>query len=359
MKYQMMIRSRPNLDESIPDKHNGFMAALAKIKEGWGLAVKERPRLKDKKLWSEFGTSVSLKGFLGTGVKGEVRYMRRETIAFYIEKFGEKYADEGINDDYFTLTFDPHKVNYHALVQTALPQYLVAFVPYEGNICDEEFGHLDFDEWRKLPTRGGVYRISPVSFWDGELCRRAFNLTPQQVEKKVTGRVEKVSLLCDGILIVASSKILNLKDADDINRRLKPLLTGTSVPPPTEAVGRALDEAQAKQAKREEAGPSNKKATKQKPDGKGHMLALPRAVINAMMFLELSDEKVIDERAALKAEELIAAILKKTSEEERVVLRIVLKEMIQEERAYKSRPEVLEFLADFMDNLGLPEDDTD
>ena len=74
---------------------------------------------------------------------------------------------------------------------------------------------------------------------------------------------------------------------------------------------------------------------------------------------ELSDEKVIDERAALKAEELIAAILKKTSEEERVVLRIVLKEMIQEERAYKSRPEVLEFLADFMDNLGLPEDDTD
>ena len=361
MKYQLMIRSRPNVDESIPDKHSGFMAALAKIKDGWGLIGSERPRLKDKKLWSEFGTGVRLKGFLGTGIKGEVRYMRRETIAFYKtdKDHGEKYVDEGKNDDYFTITFDPHKVNYQALVQTAFPQYLAAFAPYTGEIGDAEFGHLDFDEWRKTPgagERAAVYRIYPVSFWDQELCRRAFRLTPQQIEKRTSGNVEKVARLGDGVLIVASSQILNLEDADDINHRLKPLLTGKPVSLPSKKLRIALDEAK-KQAERVKVKPSKKNSVEQKPERSGHMLALARAVINAMMFLELSDGEVVDNRAALKAEELIAANLQKTTEVERAALRIVLEEMTMEERAYKSRPEVLELLSDFMDNLGLPDEE--
>jgi hypothetical protein len=76
-----------------------------------------------------------------------------------------------------------------------------------------------------------------------------------------------------------------------------------------------------------------------------------------MMFLELSDDNTIDPDAAVKAEESIAAELQNSGQLERAALRTALRQLRTEAKANQAGPEVLEFLDDFMDSLGLQEEE--
>jgi len=72
--------------------------------------------------------------------------------------------------------------------------------------------------------RDGVYRINAVNYYDRELCQRAFNLSPEQIVERLDGKVESVSLLSDGVMLIYSSKLLERDELEKIDAKVKALL---------------------------------------------------------------------------------------------------------------------------------------
>ena len=91
---------------------------------------------------------------------------------------------------------------------------------------------MDWDAGdRNVDYRHGVFRIHPVSFFDRQLCERAFGIQPETVASRLTGKVERVGLHEDGVLIVASSRALPLPAADQVSRDVWAALGGRSPTP--------------------------------------------------------------------------------------------------------------------------------
>ena len=87
------------------------------------------------------------------------------------------------------------------------------------------------------------------------------------------------------------------------------------------------------------------------------MKALARIVIQVAMFIEMSDDDVLDLDSAVRTLEGIAQELGSTGQEERTVLREAIVELIDEEMAglgaARPRQEVVGFYKSFMENFGL------
>lgn len=211
MKYEVLLRSRALRDESIPAKHERLLAGLRQIAPPWGLGDAAGPPAPDP--GSELIAQVKLTPFLGKGIRGEVVY-----------QFRRDFRDEGSADDFLSLTFNPEKVDYAAFVDGAFPKYLSALDAYRGELGDAEFTHLDFDAARKVDFRRGVFRIHPVSYYDKQLCLRAFELEPDEIVARLVDRCERVTRHGDGVLVVLSTKPLSLADADQETRAMRQLL---------------------------------------------------------------------------------------------------------------------------------------
>jgi hypothetical protein len=216
MRYKLMLRCRVNPEQTIEEKHAEFMAGLLKMTNTWAPITKDLPDAPDP--GANLSADIKLLKYFGKGIRGEVSYKYRGQHLL---------EDRGANDDYFYLEFNPEKVDYECLIKESLVQYMEAFNPYLSFIENKDFGHIDFEEWRKIGFRKGVYRINPVQFVDRELCRRAFNRSPEEVVDTLKDRVEQVSVILDGVLIIASSKVLSLEEADEVNKKLKPLLVNS------------------------------------------------------------------------------------------------------------------------------------
>jgi hypothetical protein len=85
----------------------------------------------------------------------------------------------------------------------------------------------EFDRWRESEHKGrnGVFRIWPVNFWDAELCRRGFGLTPDQVVRRVAAHVESAQVFNGGAMVTITSQILPGDEIAQIDGRIRPLLT--------------------------------------------------------------------------------------------------------------------------------------
>jgi hypothetical protein len=176
MKYKLMMRSRPDPGERIADKHNRFLDALARMPKPWGASSKVRPQAGEP--GSSFATYVDLTKLFH--LRARARYANR----WYLRDTAE-------HDDYFTLEFNPEKVEgYASLALVGVERLIAGFNAYYLEIKDERFTHKYFDAWRKTgyDDRDGVSRLSLVNYFDAELCRRAFGLTPRQV----CGRLSKL-----------------------------------------------------------------------------------------------------------------------------------------------------------------------
>jgi len=204
-----MIRSKPNGD--IVDKHESFMLHLSRLPNEWGIKVTSVPEVKDP------GTlprrEVKLSKYMVKGVKGWVSYQNRK---FYEEK--------GRYDDYFILEFNPEKHDYHVLAMECFSSYIQSFHGYVGEIADEEFIYLDFEQERQGDSRDSVYRVFPVSFFSDELCHKAFGLTMEEVAKRLVKHVQKISLESNGVLVISTAAPLALEEAIATSDKLKALL---------------------------------------------------------------------------------------------------------------------------------------
>lgn len=212
MKYDLMIRSRGNPEKPYEEKHERFFARLRELPGPWGMMGQESPSAPS--CGREIAADSPLGKLLGKGIRG---------FAYYRYRYPGLGEDISMNDDFVTLTFNPEKVDYQSLICQALPAYIEAFDGYLAEIRDDGLFDDDFEAKRKLKTedRETVYRVHPISYFDRLLCRRAFDRTPEQVAAHLSGKIEEVRLLHDGVYLIGSSRPLPLAEADKLSWDMK------------------------------------------------------------------------------------------------------------------------------------------
>ncbi len=154
-----------------------------------------------------FGNGLSaifrLNKFLKNGIKGEVIYTYR-----------------GINsreiDDRIYLEFNPIKINFDELINTVFKQYIDSFDPTEASIFNKEIVQYDYENRSKYDLTKFI-RFYQVFFWNQRYCEKKLGISLLEFKNKISNHVEKVELFKDGIIVIASSKLLTLKESNDIN----------------------------------------------------------------------------------------------------------------------------------------------
>jgi hypothetical protein len=176
----------------------------------------------------ELQVNADLTPFLPSGAKGTLSYVFR----------GREYLrDEGHYDDCLFVDFDSTRVDYHEFVTSVFPAYLRAFTPYRAAIVlDDKLALEDWEEIVQLRQRTGkdvdgrdsVFRISPVAYFDRELCRRAFEATPEELVDALEESFEKAEVFQDGLLIAASFELLDREGVVEADARARRLLATVS-----------------------------------------------------------------------------------------------------------------------------------
>jgi hypothetical protein len=81
------------------------------------------------------------------------------------------------------------------------------------------------------------------------------------------------------------------------------------------------------------------------------MKHLASAVVDALVFLQLSEDDVVDPDAAVDLTESLTAVLRECSMPERNALKAVIDEKLAEEKNTGASAETLEFYETLMDNV--------
>ncbi|MDH3972871.1 MAG: hypothetical protein OEV42_01210 [Deltaproteobacteria bacterium] len=85
------------------------------------------------------------------------------------------------------------------------------------------------------------------------------------------------------------------------------------------------------------------------------MDALARALVNAMAFIELSPEDVIDFDSSIQAMEMIVSELKDATPQEITSLKVALEAQHKIQKETGARGDILEFYKNFLESTGLEE----
>lgn len=222
--YEIELRHRARTNESHQDLHRNFMGAMSRYDAPWGYKDREMPKA------PEFGENltsvVELRALSGKNRKSYICYLYRSDTHL---------KDKAQFDDIAFIRFESQKIDTRDLFQQVFPAYIEAFGCYRAAIASSDFDlrNADWDRvvelcnssGKDVDGRDGVYRFHPANFFDRELCRRAFDLTPEQIVKRLEGKVEKASMLNDGVLIIYSTKLpATREEYEQIDREIKPLL---------------------------------------------------------------------------------------------------------------------------------------
>lgn len=218
LSYILMARSRARVEDEIVAKHARAVDVLRRVPPPWGPTPHDPLPLGRWGGRERFRREVNLTGRLGKGIEGEISFCGRDWV--------DEHGDDAQGDDYLTLEFGPAQSGYRALLYEALPAYVEAIDAYSATVEDAETMHADFERWRQSSETGrhGVFRIQPANYWDRELCRRAWALTPEEVVVRLGEHVESARVFHDGALVVVTSEVLPTAESERIDGRLRPLL---------------------------------------------------------------------------------------------------------------------------------------
>lgn len=223
-KFELELRHRPKLNQSIENKHKEFLDAIQGISAPWGLTNADDCHLPPQK--DNLTTTVQLDRHLGKGVRGYVTYQLRS----------EKYLEDRAQyDDVFFVEFNSKKVDYGVLVFDAIPSLIKAFGAYRAAIR-----HMDIalEDWqivaeiinttgKDIDGRDGVYRINAVNYWDEILCKRAFNKEPIEIVQRLSALVPRAEMLNGGAYVVCVNEFPSVDTLQELNTRLKQGIKGS------------------------------------------------------------------------------------------------------------------------------------
>lgn len=202
MTYEVMIRAVPVMTQSIADKHQSFLAAIADLLPPWGI-INPLPAPDPG---GELLAEVRLRGHLGTGLRGSIVYRYRGGL-----------RDKASCDDYLKVEFDPGKNDWSVFSEAVFPAYVQAFCGYRGHAGDMRFSAMDFEAKRHVDARRGVFRFHPVNYFDGSMCQAAFGLSPSQFLDRVKPVVHCARLVGNGILVIGRPNPVELEEAQTLN----------------------------------------------------------------------------------------------------------------------------------------------
>lgn len=203
-KFVLNVRHRPTMSETIEDRFAHFISVVRGLPLPWGLA--DGKELKLPPVGSALATHAKLRGKLGPGVSGDLKFQYRAA---------GNLDDRAADDDSVVVEFRSDAVTWDCFVNEGFTGFVSAMGAYIGYLyrwdeSPEEWKCLQAvakQAAKNLDGRDGLFRFGPVSFMDRELCRRGCNgMTPGQIVRQLTGTVPEVRLLNDGVLIVSADR---------------------------------------------------------------------------------------------------------------------------------------------------------
>lgn len=144
--------------------------------------------------------------------------------------------DRAMHDDSLQIEFYPHKFDgeWAYLLDVVFPAYVAATRPYIAQLLDQDISVNDaflINEWGDaspnpdhVDPRLGIHRIWPANYWDRELCRRAFRLSPEDIVTRLSGKVASCRIVDDGVITIYSYDRMLAADILHINDAIMPLL---------------------------------------------------------------------------------------------------------------------------------------
>ena len=221
----LKLNHRPQINDEVQTRHQRFLRRQSElgIKEPWKIPAGEKYKPSDMGTGEDFYIAFDEIQDNEFTLGGMISYSRRNPI---------NLSDRSADDDKIIIEFKPKDVDYHNLICNVFPKMISAFECYRAVIYGEtmtldEFNQmveLHYETGKDVNGRDGVYQFAPVSFFDRELCRRAFDLTPAQIVERLEGNVESVYEHYDGLIIIYSSAILTKEQMRGVNDKLQPLL---------------------------------------------------------------------------------------------------------------------------------------
>jgi hypothetical protein len=219
VKFEMRRRAHVNDDPQA--LHQGFLAAMRTAGHPWW---NSDAKFGELDLHGKLECQVDVSEGLPGDAIASLAYVHRGT---------DYLQDKALFDDRFVATLQVDDGRYAEFVNAGLGPLLDAFRPYRAQVVLDE--DLALDDWdvaiarsgktgKDEDGRDGMIRLWPVVFIDDELCRRSLAMSPDMVVNRLEGKVERLERLFGGILIVASSELLDLDGVVATDRRIRKLL---------------------------------------------------------------------------------------------------------------------------------------
>lgn len=240
----LWIFSRAEASVSIEERHAEVMENMEKLGPPLGFAGLDLPPAPDcgEYLSADYGVRHQTRGLRFTG-----HYIYRENG--YISEDSAKFDDQLR----FGFKTSNKAVDYRAVLNEHLPEVIVAFrgyrtvvsygpysLAYEVGSADGTFVHdekgyiietnavynrLHEDKSINTDRRFFIYTLEPAQYWDATLCQRALGYGPDEVIRRLKGKVPKAERLMDGVyLVLNDDPALTYQDFLATNETIKPIL---------------------------------------------------------------------------------------------------------------------------------------
>ena len=229
---RMMFRHRVMASESYLDNHCELLSGARHLDPPWNLVGRD----KVPDMGSGICTTVRLARHLGTLRDSYILYTYRT------EKVYDPNPDHSFHDDFMAIELTSKKINYDYVAREVFPCYATAFQSYYSTIRDTDLEISDnpqLDDPERVPrqwrlkysnnTRELIIRINAVNYFDRELCRRSFGLTPEVMMERLSGKVEDARMLGDGLLLVYTYKFLEVEELKKVDGEVRKMLGIKSV----------------------------------------------------------------------------------------------------------------------------------
>jgi len=211
-EYALILSHRPKIDEDVKEKHKGFSNSLMKYHFPWGYGDSQVPDVNIDS--AELVYVVKLKELSPRGLRSYITYSLRSD---------QYLRDVAEHDDKVVIELKPQDLNLSLFIKEILPHYIECFDCYRASIINRDLSTGDWsvivDEYnstgKDIDGRDSVYRINEINFYDRELCKRAFNLTPEKIVGKLEGKVEY------GVILIYSSTLLPQEELEQIDTKVK------------------------------------------------------------------------------------------------------------------------------------------
>lgn len=216
INWEYECRHRAQANEPYEKKHLRFLDGIQQLNDPWNL--KNATKIAD--VGGDLSTEVMLTKHLGRGLKGWIDYKYRSE---------QNLQDYGSDDDFIAIDFDPKKVDYGYLVRIIFPCYALAFEAYRSAFTNIELKTEDYCKIRKgiddyTNFRNSIFRINAVNYFDRELCRRAFAMSPEKIVEKLGNKLEDVRMLGDGVLLVYTYELLEKEELAKVDIEVRKML---------------------------------------------------------------------------------------------------------------------------------------